>query len=140
VADYAKQSWVYCFRGGAATTLDCLNIAGGTNGSWENAIVYDGNVVLPTTGSCASYAPASQEGRFAYLNIYTASVINQMYRFDVKNRALTINTSTPYLQAGTAAVGERIACTAVIDGSDKYTQVLLVGHLATYCMEYITLV
>lgn len=137
----SKQSWVYCFRGAGAVTLDCLDIAGGTTGSWENNIVYDGNVLLPTTGSCGDYAPCDMEGKFGYLNIYTASLVNQMYRFDVKNRVLSAFTPTSYLQAGTAAVGSRIACLATIDDDDtpatKYSEVILIGHLASFCQEII---
>lgn len=138
---YAKQSWVYCFRGNGAVTLDCLDFAGGVNGTWENAIVYDGNVQLPTTGSCGDYAPCDMEGKFGYMNIYTASLVNQIYRFDVKNRALSAFTPTTYLQAGTAAVGSRMACLTAIDSDDypytKYTNVLLIMHLAAYCQEHI---
>jgi hypothetical protein len=47
--------------------------------------VYDGARAF-NTGSCGKYAPSDQEGRFGYINIYVASAINQMYRFDVKNK------------------------------------------------------
>jgi hypothetical protein len=141
LAGNAKQSWVYCFRGVGAITLDCLDIAGGTNGTWENVITYDGNVMLPTTGSCGDYSPTDLEGKFGYLNIYTASVINQMYRFDVKNRVLSAFTPTSYVQAGTAAGGNRISCICAIDEADtpdtKYANVLLLGHLAAYAQEII---
>jgi hypothetical protein len=140
-SDNAKQSWIYCFRGGGTVTLDCLNIAGGTTGSWESNIVYDGNLMLPTTGSCGCYSPADMEGKFGYLNIYTASVVNQIFRFDVKNRVLSAYTPTSYLQAGTAVVGCRIAAIAAIDDDDspstKYADILLLGHLAAFCQEMI---
>lgn len=140
-AGNAKQSWVYCFRGGAAVTLDCLDIAGGTTGSWENAIVYDGNVLLPTTGSCGEYAPCALDGEFAYMNIYTTSAINQIYRFNVKTRVLTAFTPTSYVQAGTAAVGGRLSCLVAIDEADtpdtKYSNIFIIGHLAAYCQEII---
>jgi hypothetical protein len=140
-AGNAKQSWIYCFRGGGAVTLDCLDIAGGTTGSCENAIVYDGNVQLPAAGSCGDYAGFANEGKFGYLNIYTASAINQMFRFDVKNRTLSSFTPTSYVQAGTAIVGKRVACLVAIDDDDspetKYANVFLLGHLAAYCQEII---
>jgi hypothetical protein len=140
-AGYAKQSWVYCFRGAGAVTLDCLDIAGGVNGTWENALVYDGNVIVLNTGSCGCYSPAAMEGKFGYINFYVASAVNQMYRFDVKNRVLSAFTPTSYLQAGTAVVGGRIACIAAIDDDDtpatKYAEVLYVGHLAAFCQEII---
>jgi len=137
----SKQSWVYCFRGAGVVTLDCLDISGGTNGTWENAIVYDGNVLLPNTGSCGDNSPCDMEGKFAYMNIYTASAINQMFRFDLKNRCLSAFTPTSYVQAGTAAVGGRISCLVAIDDDDtpdtKYAEVVLIGHLAAYCQEII---
>lgn len=136
-AKNARHSFVYMFRG-AATTCDVLDIAGGTTGSFSNAITYDGSVTL-TTGTCAKYAPAAQEGRFGYINIYTASAINQIYRFDVKNRVLSPITPTDWIQAGTAAVGDRLAAYTAIDGTDKYTVLLLQSHLATNAMELIVM-
>ena len=59
-AKNSRHSFVYCFRGGAAATCDVLDIAGGTTGSWSNAIVYNGGI-LPTTGSSGSYAPYDSE-------------------------------------------------------------------------------
>jgi hypothetical protein len=138
----ARNSRIYRFRGGGAATLDCLDIAGGTAGSWENNLIYDGNVLLPNTGSCACYSPSDMQGKFAYMNIYTASALNQIFRFDVKNRALSSYTPTSYLQAGTAAVGCRIAVSSIIDDDSpslatKYGDIVLMGHLASYCQEMI---
>ena len=130
----ARHSFVYCFRGGAASTIDVLDIAGGTTGAWSNAIVYDGAQTL-TTGTGGEYAPYDNEGRFGYINIYTASVINQIFRFDVKNRVMSPHTPTDWVQAGTAAVGSRVVTYCAIDGTDKYTVVLLLSHLATNCFE-----
>jgi len=78
-----------------------------------------------------------QEGKFGYLNSYTASVVNQIYRFDVKNRVLSAMTPTDWLQAGTAAVGDRVAVYAAVDGDDKYSVVLLLAHLSTISHELI---
>lgn len=136
-AKNARHSFIFSFRGGAST-LDMLDIAGGTTGAWSNAIVYDGAITL-TTGSCGKYAPCDQEGKFGYLNSYTASAVNQMYRFDVKNRVMTPVTATDWIQAGTAAAGDRMATYVAIDGTDKYTVVLLVSHLSTLAMEMVVL-
>lgn len=135
-AKNARHSFIFSFRGGASSNLDLLDIAGAITGAWSNAIVYDGGVAL-TTGSCGKYAPADQEGRFGYLNFYTASAVNQMYRFDVKNRVLSPYVPTDWIQSGTAATGDRIATYAAIDGSDKYSCVLLVAHLAVNAQELI---
>lgn len=132
----ARHSFIYSFRGGA-TTLDVLDIAGGTTGAWANAAVYDGAAPTLTTGTCGKYAPVDNEGRFGYLNIYGASVANQIYRFDVKNRVLQSFTPTDWVQSGTAAAGDRIGTYCAIDGTDKYTIVFLLSHLSTIDMEVI---
>ena len=137
VAKNARHSFIFSFRGGASTTLDMLDIAGGTTGAWSNAIDYDGKAPTLTTGSCGKYAPVDNEGRFGYLNIYTASATNQIYRFDVKNRVLQSFTPTDWIQAGTAAVGDRVAVYCAIDGNDKYTLVFLLAHLSTISQEVI---
>ena len=142
-AKNARHSFIYSWRGGGVATLDMLDIAGGAAGAWTASIIYDGSgMALPNTGSCGKYAPADNEGRFGYINVYVASVatgagLNQMYRFDVKNRVLTPNTPTDWLQVGTAAAGDRVATYVAVDGSDKYTIVFLLAHLSNNSMELI---
>ena len=137
---YGRQSFCYFFRGGAAT-LDVLDIAASITGTWTGAITYDGSPgAFPATGSCGGYSPFGNEGRMFYLNLYVASAVNQIYRFDVENRVLSPFTPTDFLQAGTAAVGKRIACYAAIDGTDTYDVVLLNSHLSTVCQEMVVLV
>lgn len=134
----ARHSHVFSFRGGG-TSLDLLDIAGAITGSWSNAIAYDGSgMASPGVGTCGKYAPADQEGRFGYLNIYVASHTNQLYRFDIKNRVLTPITPTDWIQAGTAATGDRLATIAVFDKDGApYTALLLMAHLATNCFELV---
>lgn len=132
----SRQSFIFSFRGGGASTLDMLDIAGSITGTWSNAIVYDGACALGT-GACGKYAPYDNEGRFGYINCYVASAINQMFRFDVKNRVLSPFTPTDWIQAGTAAAGDRVATYVAIDGSDKYAVVLLMAHLSTISQELI---
>lgn len=136
-AKNSRHSFVHSFRGGNATTLDVLDIAGGTTGSWSNAIVYDGNTINFTTGACGKYAPYDNEGRHGYINAFNGSAVNQIYRYDVQNRVLSSYTPTDWIQAGTAAVGDRVATYCAIDGSDKYTVVLLVSHASTVAQELI---
>ena len=136
----ARQSVCYFFRGGATTTLDTLDIAGSITGTWTGAVVYDGAVNLIGTGTTGCYAPYGQEGRFYYMNIYVASAVNQMYRFDAKNRVLSPHTPTDFLQSGAAALGGRMAAYAAVDGTDKYDVILLQSHLSTVSQELIALV
>jgi len=133
----ARHSFIFCFRGGASVNCDLLNIAGGTTGLWTAAVVYDGNAKTMTTGACGCYAPFDNEGRFGYINSYTASLVNQVFRFDVKNRIFSPVTSTDFIQSGTAAVGGRIAAYVAIDDSEKYTVVLLTAHTSTVSQELI---
>jgi hypothetical protein len=117
-----------------------LDIAGGTTGLWTGAIVYDGNTITMGTGTSVAYSPFNGEGRFSYINAYIASAINQIYRFDAQNRVLSPYTPTDDIQVGTAAVGNRMAAYAAIDGTDLYDVILLKSHLSTKMQELIVLV
>ena len=140
VARNARHSFCYFFRGGAAT-LDVLDIANTITGTWTSAIVYDGSPgAFPATGSSGCYAPFDNEGRMFYMNLYVASAVNQIFRFDVQNRVLSPYTSTDFIQAGVAAVGNRMAAYCAIDGNDTYDVVLLNSHLSTIAQEMIALV
>jgi hypothetical protein len=134
----ARHSFCYFFRGTSAV-LDVLDIAGSITGTWTDAITYDGSTTL-TLASSGCYAPFENEGRMFYINNYAASVVNQMFRFDVENRALAPFTPTDFLQSGTAAVGKRMAAYAALDGTDKYDVILLQSNLSTIAQEMIVLV
>lgn len=137
---YARHSFCYFFRGGGAT-LDLLDIAASVTGTWTGALTYDGSPgAFPAAGSSGCYAPFENEGRMFYLNLYTASAVNQMYRFDVQNRVMSPYAPTDFLQTGTAAVGNRMAAYAALDGSDTYDVVLLQSHLSTVSQELVVLV
>lgn len=136
----ARHSFNYFFRGGAVVTLDLLDIAGATTGTWTGAITYDGNVGGMGTGSTGCYSPYGQEGRMTYINQYVASAVSQVFRFDAKNRVLSPYTPTDFLQSGTATLGSRMAAYVAIDGTDKYDVVFLMSHLSTVSQELIPLV
>lgn len=137
-AKNSRHSFVYCWRGTAAT-LDLLDISGGTTGSWSGAIVYDGSVTMPAAMSGSS-GLKQNEGRMCYLNPYVASQVSQIFRFDVQNRVLMPYTPTDEIQAGTASGGNRMATFVAIDGTDVYDVVFLQSHLATRTQELIPLV
>jgi hypothetical protein len=138
-ARYARHSFNYFFRGGAVT-LDVLDIAGGTTGTWTGAIAYDGNVNAFGAGTTGAYAPFGEEGRYSYINVYVASQLSQIYRFDAKHRVFSPYVATDFIQTGTATQGGRMAAVAAIDGTDEYGVVLLQSHLSTICQELIPLV
>lgn len=137
-AHNARHSFCFFFRGGAAT-LDVLDIAGSITGTWTGAVVYDGSVTL-TVGTSGVTAASDNEGRMFYMNIYTASAVNQIFRFDVQNRVMSPYTPTDFIQAGTAAAGNRMAAYTAIDGTDTYDVVLLMSHLSTISQEMVVLV
>jgi hypothetical protein len=136
----ARNSFCYFWRGNGSAALDVLDIAGGTTGAWSAGVTYDGSPGNITTGSCGTPSPFGNEGRMFYMNLYTASAINQVFRFDVKNRVMSPFTPTDTIQAGAAAVGKRMAAYAAIDGTDEYDVVLLLNHLSTINQELIPLV
>ena len=135
----ARQSFCYFFRGNGTTALDVLDIAGSITGTWASSVIYDGALPI-TLGTCGAYSPFENEGRMFYMNYYVASAVNQMYRFDVQNRVLSPFTPTDFLQAGTAALGQRMAAYCAIDGTDTYDVVLLQSHLSTVAQECVVLV
>jgi hypothetical protein len=121
--------------------LDVLDIAASITGTWTGAITYDGSPgAFPATGSGGCYSPFDNEGRMFYMNLYVASAISQIYRFDVQNRVLALFTPTDFLQSGTAALGNRVACYCAIDGTDTYDTVFLQSHLSTIAQECVVLV
>ena len=134
----ARHSFCNFFRGGGSS-LDVLDIAGGTTGSWSAAVAYDGAVTFGA-GSGGCYSPFGNEGRMSYLNIYTNGALNQIFRFDSKNRAVSPFTPTDMIQAGTAAAGNRLAAFCAIDTDAKYDVVLLQSHLSALMQELIPLV
>lgn len=139
----ARHSFTYFFRGGAST-LDVLDIAGGTTGAWTSGVTYDGAQVV-TTGSAGAYSPYGNEGRFFYLNIYASGALNQIFRFDTKHRVMSPFTPTDSIQLGTAVAGNRMAAYCALDTdkdgiSTNYDVVLLQNNLSTLCQELIPLV
>lgn len=134
----ARHSHIFFARWGWTSTIDLLDISGGTSWAWSSTIVYDG-VNTMTTGTCGDYAPFDNEWKFFYLNNYVASAWHQMFRFDVKNRVMSPYCPTLELQSGTAAVWNRIATYPVWNGTEVYSSVLLNTHLTNRLYEAITL-
>jgi hypothetical protein len=134
-ARYARNSYCYFFRG-TASTVDMFDIAGGTTGAWTSAVTISGAVTL-NTGSCSMYSPFCGQGKHTFINAYTASAVNQMYRFDSRTRTLSPLTATDWIQSGTAAVGGRIGAYPITIGADTYSVAFLMSHLVTNSFELI---
>jgi len=116
VSKNARQSNIFSFRGGAATSLDILDIAGAATGSWTNGATY-GNITTgpATTGAGLVYNGATQLGQFAYLCLNGSTTF---YRFNCATRMLNQWTQLRYGQ-GTAVLGNKMAMTTYIDGATK---------------------
>lgn len=119
----ARHSMIHVFRGGNVATVDILNIAGGANGTWENAAVVGGVVPLLTTGTCGAYDAATNGGQYAYINI---NATQRLARYDVKNRVWLPFGFLPVTQ-GVALVGNRIELCTFVDGSSKLSAINLLG-------------
>jgi hypothetical protein len=132
----ARHSFIYFIRGSGVSTIDLLDISAAIAGTWSAGIIYDGGVTF-TTGSCGSYAPYENEGRFFYLNSYVTGVINQIQRFDTQNRVMSPFTATDWIQSGTATTGNRMSSFCAFDGNDKYDVVFLTSHLSSITQELI---
>lgn len=124
----SRHSYIWSFRGNS-TTLDLLDIAGGTTGAWTSGVLYNAQQTSFTTGSGADYASVDQGGRYGYIVL---GATNQMFRFDVKNLTLYPWVSLP-AQSGTAVVGNRVAVTPYMTsaGADKVSIIFAQGHLST---------
>lgn len=133
----ARHSVIYFFRWGNVATVDTLDIAWAINGVHSSTIVYDGNWVVMNTWSCWEYAPCDNEWRMFYINSFW-SAINQMYRFDVKNRVLSPYTPTNITQGGTAVAWNRLVTYVAITPTSKYSVVFLQQHTSALAYELIT--
>lgn len=113
-----RYSQIFAFRGGAATTLDVLDISGGANGSWSAAVVYASmSGAAPASGSVGIYDPISSfgSGKFYYLNI---SSQQPFYRFNAFTRQMCEWTYLRYSQS-TNVNGARMALGSYIDGATR---------------------
>lgn len=120
------HSFIFAFRG-TTTFLDVFDIAGAATGSWTLGMPFAGagavNQAAVTgfigesfsTGSCWAYAPATHNGRFAYLN-FNAS--QRLMRFDVLNLNMT---PWCYLKMtnSTAIAGSRMEVQMAISSLDN---------------------
>jgi hypothetical protein len=122
-AKLARHSNIFAFRGG--TALDILDVAGGANGLWTNGAPFKNSGTNFTSGSAIACAPATQEGRYAFIIAGVASPCN-MYRLDLVNRVLEPYVGPRWTQ-GTMAVGARMASTVFVDGTTKISFVILLA-------------
>lgn len=114
-ADFnSRDSMIAVARGGGSATIDVLDIAGGTNGSWDNSAVLGGNVPAFVSGSCGIYDPNTNNGRYAYINFAG----QRIDRLDLANRVYEPYAFLPSAQ-GTFAVGQRMCNYLFVDEATK---------------------
>lgn len=139
VSRNARHSHLFCWRGGGIATIDLFDLSAAAAGAWTAAVVIDA-VVPMTIGSCGAHAPFGNEGRYTYINVYVINAVNQMMRFDAKNRVLSPIVSTDRLQFGAAVVGNRMAALAVVSTTPKMELVVLQHHASINVDELIPLI
>lgn len=129
-----RYSQIYSFRGGGTSALDILDIAGGANGAWSNAVGYGAIGTTFTTGTSCAYdpfgiAPTSSgdrdgRGRFAYIQLNGTTAF---YRFNVYSRTMSQWTQLQFPQ-GSVTVGQKITTTGFIDrdGGARVSRVIAI--------------
>jgi hypothetical protein len=119
-----RHSQLFSIRGGNVATIDILDIAGATTGSWSLDIAY-GNKGLTafTTGTSGAYNPACCYGRYLYINL---NGTQRNLRFDMVNRVLEPYGYLEFVQ-GTAVVGRRTITIPYVDGTTRLVSLYLQG-------------
>lgn len=114
--------YIYCFRGGATSTLDVYDIAANT---WISAMPYGGQQETFTTGSNST----DMDGK-----IYIAKeATGRIFRFEpAYNRLLPFSTNTNQVAlGGTAVVGNKSFILPYVDGATKVQFLYVQRHSST---------
>lgn len=112
-----RHSQIYAPRGGGTATMDMLDIAGATTGTWTSDIAYKGKgLTLWNTGGSAAYAPVSNSTITLGIAFLGAQVL--LYEFDNDKIELKPYASVPQIH-GTAINGNKLAAAVYVDGTDK---------------------
>lgn len=136
VQDYYKtlrSSYIYNFRGGVTSTLDILDIAGATTGSWTSSVPYDnqGSVTFGTGGGIA-YDVISNKAMVCPVSLINTPT--NMYYFDVDNMSLRTYAPVPQVPS-TITDGDRLAVDYYIDGTDKKAYFYWIPSTQSYMLR-----
>ena len=112
-----RHSYIYNFRGGATSTLDVLDIAGGGTGAWISNWIYD-NQGLVTFNTSSAHAYNALDNTTMISPVSLASTPNNMYYFDIVDNSLRSYTPVQQIN-GTVVDGARLAVEFFVDGTDK---------------------
>lgn len=122
---YARNSFIYSFRGGAVATLDLFDIAAAATGSWTGGITYGGSSgVTIGSGSSAAYDPNTLQGKYLYLN---QTGTQRFLRLDLLNRVIEAFAFLRYAQS-TVTIGEKCAITTFVDGNTRLAFLMTLRH------------
>jgi hypothetical protein len=117
----ARHSFIFAFR---SFNADLFDIAGAPTGLWTTAVTYGGgNVTSGAQGASSVHDPATNQGRYMY--VYSGSLNQLMFRFDMKNRMNESFTPVP-IPAGPVAAGLKLLGYALFkDGNTKLAFITL---------------
>ncbi len=128
-----RHSYIYKFRGGATSTLDIFDIAGGTTGAWTANAVYDNQgLVTFNTSAASAYSVVDDVCMLAPVSL--ANTPTNMYYFDVAHNSL--RSYAPCQQiASTIVDGDRLAVDYFYDGTDKKAFVYWIPPSQNYMLR-----
>jgi len=124
-----RNSYIYSFRAGSSSTLDIFDIAGAATGTWILNTTY-GNAANPgssslfQSGSNSTLDPATNQGRYMYINRGAAGsgpYSTVFVRFDMKNQMLEpfTNLRFPLSTVATSNSQKIMAYSVYVDGTTK---------------------
>jgi hypothetical protein len=116
--------YIYCFRGGAASTLDVYDIAANT---WISGLTYGGQLETFTVGSSA----VDLDGKI-YIQ---KEATGRLFEFDIAaNRLKPFSTNVmQVVLGGTAVEGDKLAILQYTDGATEIPFLYQIRHSSTDC-------
>jgi hypothetical protein len=127
-----RHSQIYKWRGGGTVSLDILDIAAATTGTWASDNVYDnrGSVLFNTSSGCA-YNAVDNVAFVVPTNL--VSTQTNTYYFEVDKMKLMPYAPCPQI-ASTVVDGDRTVVDFYIDGTDKKAIVGFIPPTQSYML------
>jgi len=132
-----RYSYIFSFRGAGTSTLDILDIAGASTGSWSTGVTYgNSSAVSFNTGYTGGYdpvgiAPITGENSTQGQWFYIATTGANCYRFNANSRTMMQWAQVEYSPSG-SSVGQKVCCYNYYDPSDGtkigFTYMLVQGQ------------
>lgn len=115
-----RPGFIYLVKASGTSTIDCLDISGGANGSWETGattVPYAGKISTFNTGTCGAHDCATNQGKYFYLS---DEATQSIFRFNMLTRELEPWTFVRVVSPSVSA-GNRMAVGLFVDGDTKVT-------------------